>query len=73
MCYLYHLTQLDLSNNSQLKNLDCTNNQLTELDLSDNTALQYVDCTNNPLETIYVFEGYSFSLDKPETTQVVIK
>lgn len=73
MCHYNQLTQLDLSNNSQLKNLNCTNNQLTELDLSDNTALQYVDCTNNPLETIYVFEGYSFFLNKPETTQVVVK
>ena len=72
-CNNNHLSQLDLSNNSQLTTLYCTNNQLTELDLSDNTALQYVDCTNNPLETIYVFEGYSFFLDKPVTTQVVVK
>ena len=66
-------SQLDLSNNTKLTTLYCWENQLSELDLSNNITLQIAYCTNNPLETIYVFEGYSFSLYKPETTQVVVK
>ena len=72
-CSNNQLIQLDLSNNSLLTSLHCSSNQLTELDLSNNTTLQSANCTNNPLETIYVFEGYSFTLEKPETTQVVVK
>ena len=66
-------SQLDLSNNTKLTTLYCWENQLSELDLSNNITLQIAYCTDNPLETIYVFEGYSFSLNKPETTQVVVK
>ena len=72
-CYNNQLSELDLSNNTKLTYLSCNNNQLSELDLSNNTTLQNVYCTDNPLETIYVFDGYSFSLNKPETTQVVVK
>ena len=73
ICAENQLTQLDLTNNTILTYLYCQSNQLTQLDLSSNTSLQNVYCTDNSLETIYVFEGYSFSLDKPETTQVVVK
>ena len=72
-CKNTSITQLDLSYNTQLTHLYCQSNQLTQLDLSNNTTLEIVDCTDNPLETIYVFEGYSFTLEKPETTQVVVK
>ena len=77
LIYLYcvnnQLSQLDLNNNTRLTNLHCSSNQLTELDLSNNTALQSARCPDNPLETIFVFEGYSFTLEKPETTQIVVK
>ena len=72
-CATNRLTSLDLSFNTQLSNLICAENQLTQLDLSNNRALETVNCLDNPLETIYTFEGYSFTLDKPETTQVVVK
>ena len=72
-CDNNQLSGIDLSNNTKLTTLLCYNNQLSELDLSNNTTLQNVYCTDNPLETIYVFDGYSFSLNKPETTQVVVK
>ena len=72
-CNNNQLSGLDLSNNTELTIVYCKYNQLTELDLSNNTALEMVDCRYNPLETIYIFEGYSFTLDKPETTQVVVK
>ena len=67
------LSQLDLSNATKLFYANCGINQLTEIDLSNNTALQSINLADNPLETIYVFDGYSFSLNKPETTQVVVK
>ena len=67
------LSQLDLSNATKLFYANCGINQLTEIDLSNNTALQSINLADNPLETIYVFEGYSFTLGKPETTQVVVK
>ena len=73
ICAENQLTQLDLSNNIKLFNLSCSSNQLTQLDISNNMALETVNCLDNPMETIYVFEGYSFTLDKPETTQVVVK
>ena len=73
-CSYNQLSQLDISKNTELSfYLECRGNQLTELDLSNNRSLNSVYCTDNPLETIYVFEGYSFFLDKPETTQVVVK
>ena len=72
-CSDNQLTQISLNNNTKLIDLQCYSNQLTELDLSSNTTLQNVSCYDNPLETIYVFEGYSFTLEKPETTQVVVK
>ena len=72
-CEYNQLTELELSNCTQLTDLYCENNQLTQLDLSNNRALETVNCLDNPLETIYTFEGYSFTLDKPETTQVVVK
>ena len=73
-CSYNQLSQLDISKNTELSfYLECRGNQLTELDLSNNRSLNSVYCTDNPLETIYVFEGYSFTLEKPETTQVVVK
>ena len=72
-CYNNSLTELDLSNNKNLVGLFCSNNQLSELDISNNMALETVNCLDNPMETIYVFEGYSFTLEKPETTQIVVK
>ena len=72
-CNGNQLSGLDLSNNTELTFVYCKYNQLTEIDLSTNAVLKIVDCRDNPLETIYVFEGYSFFLDKPVTTQVVVK
>ena len=72
-CATNKLNSLNLSLNTQLSNLICADNQLTQLDISNNMALETVNCLDNPLETIYVCEGYSFSLNKPETTQIVVK
>jgi Leucine-rich repeat (LRR) protein len=47
--YILHptLTSIDLSQNTSLVNLDCSDNQLTSLDL--NSALQSLDCSNNQI------------------------
>ena len=43
------LTELDLSKNTALDYLDCSDNQLTELDLGENTALTTLYCGGNQL------------------------
>ena len=47
--YILHptLTSIDLSQNTSLVNLDCSDNQLTSLNL--NSALQSLDCSNNQI------------------------
>ena len=41
--------KLDVSNCTELVELDCSYNQLTELDISNNTALEHLVCDNNQL------------------------
>ena len=41
--------KLDVSNCTELVELDCSYNQLTELDISNNTAMWYLDCGHNQL------------------------
>ena len=43
------LIELNLSNNTNLKYLDCHNNQLKELDINKNINLETLDCYNNQL------------------------
>lgn len=38
------LTELDVSNNVKLRNIDCWWTSLSEIDLSQNTLLEYFDC-----------------------------
>ena len=49
-----NLTALDLSHNTQLKELDCGGNRLTTLDVSHNTQLQKLYCLSNNLTTLDV-------------------
>lgn len=46
------LVDLDVSNNTKLKMLQCQGNQLTKLDLSNNTALTSLCCRSNQLSTL---------------------
>ena len=46
------LTSLDLSNNWQLTELDCSENQLTGIDLLKNILLQKLRCYDNQLTTL---------------------
>ena len=47
-------SNLDLSNNTALTSLSCTNNLLASLDVSNNTALTYLYCDNNELTSLDV-------------------
>ena len=53
-CDRNQLTELDLSKNQNLENLDCGNNQLTSLDVSNNTKLVYLYCYTNKLTELDV-------------------
>ena len=46
--------KLDVSNCTELVELDCSYNQLTELDISNNTAMWYLDCGHNQLTELDV-------------------
>ena len=48
------LTSLDLSNNTALTYLACSESQLTSLDVSSCTALTYLDCSDNQLTSLDV-------------------
>ena len=48
-CYQNQLTNLDVSNNTELTSLDCSNNKLTKLDVSKNTELTKLGCDNTNL------------------------
>ncbi len=60
-CSINPLTELDVTHNTELKELDCGGtweddnpNQLTSLDVSKNTALTYLGCVYNKLTSLDV-------------------
>ena len=54
MCYTNKLTELDVSNNTGLLQLEFGSNQITTIDLSKNTALTYLSCANSQLTSLDV-------------------
>ena len=52
-----NLTALDLSENTQLKDLSCLYNKLTTLDVSQNTQLTELECSYNKLTTLDVSQN----------------
>lgn len=48
----YDLTEVDLSQNTALKYLDCHNSNLYSLNLSQNTELEYLNCSENPINVL---------------------
>ena len=48
------LTAINVSTNTQLTNLECSQNQLTTLDVSKNVKLTNLNCTANQLRTLDV-------------------
>ncbi|MGI6573242.1 MAG: PL29 family lyase N-terminal domain-containing protein [Fermentimonas sp.] len=53
-CSANSLSELDVTNNSALKELTCRDNKLAELDLSKNAILTELICGNNDLEELDV-------------------
>ena len=49
-----NLTAIDVSHNTQLWDLSCSNNKLSSLDLSYNTQLKELYCSNNQLSSLEV-------------------
>lgn len=47
----YRVTAIDLTKNTNLEELDCSNNQIASLDLTDNFKLRDVKCHNNAFTT----------------------
>ncbi len=50
----HSLTSIDLSNNTELVDLECYNNELSSIDLSHNPKLLYLFCQGNPLTELDV-------------------
>ena len=60
-CNENQLTQLDVSDNTDLSFLECHNNQLTQLDISKNTDLVRLFCYNNQLIQLDVSKNTKLS------------
>ena len=73
-CSGNQIASLDVSSLPELYSFDCSDNNLTVLDLYANRKLvNSVVCYNNPLTTVYVCDGYSFSIAGPEGVNIVTK
>ncbi len=60
-CSDNNLTELDVSENPELKRLICYNNSLTSLNLNKNTKLESLNCNNNKLTVLDLRENKSMS------------
>lgn len=58
-CSDNNLTELDVSENPELKRLICYNNSLTSLNLNKNTKLESLNCNKNKLTVLYLRENKS--------------
>ena len=58
-CSDNNLTELDVSENPELKRLICYNNSLTSLNLNKNTKLGSLNCSNNKLTVLDLRENKS--------------
>ena len=52
------MSSLDVSKNSRLTGLNCSNNKLSSLDVSKNTMMYSLDCSNNQLTSLDVSNNY---------------
>ena len=60
-CSDNNLTELDVSENPELKRLICYNNSLTSLNLNKNTKLRSLNCNKNKLTVLDLRENKSLS------------
>lgn len=66
------LTSLNVSRNTALLSIDCSNNNLKELDASMIPGLEYLNCEGNPMETLYLSYYQKFNeLLYPEGCKIV--
>ena len=66
------LTSLNVSRNTALLSIDCSNNNLKELDASMIPGLEYLNCEGNPMETLYLSYYQKFNeLLYPEGCRIV--
>lgn len=66
------LTSLNVSKNTALLSIDCSNNNLKELDASMIPGLEYLNCEGNPMETLYLSYYQKFNeLLYPEGCKIV--
>ena len=61
LCGNNNLTELDVSENPELKRLICYNNSLTSLNLNKNTKLESLNCDKNKLTVLDLRENKSLS------------
>ena len=61
LCGDNNLTELDVSENPELKRLICYNNSLTSLNLNKNTKLESLNCNKNKLTVLDLRENKSLS------------
>ena len=59
--YIYHLTSLDVSKNSALTHLYCSDTGLTTLDVSKNSALKVLNCSYNKLTILDVSKNLALT------------
>ncbi len=69
-CDYNQLTNLDVSNNTELTDLDCSSNQLTNLDVSNNTELTDLDCSSNQLTNLDVSNNTKLTVLNCEYNQL---
>ncbi|MCL1820824.1 MAG: protein kinase [Oscillospiraceae bacterium] len=80
-CSDSELTSLDVSNNSLLKDLNCSNNQITLLNVNGLTNLEYIYCDRNQLteldvsglttlEQLHCWENQLTTLDVSSNTEL---
>ena len=61
-CYFNQITNLNLTQNIALTNLQCAQNSLTSLDVSNNTALTQLGCEVNQLTSLDLRNGNNQNL-----------
>ncbi len=66
------LTELDVTNNTELVYLDCSDNQISSLDVSNNPELETLICTGNPMSEVKMAAGQTVTnMELPGGTRIV--
>lgn len=75
-CSNHHISELDLSENTELEDLWCHDNDLKSLELSNNKKLKYLRCWSNQITMLNVSENLKLDVlycnNMPSLTKVFI-